>query len=287
MQTSTGNYVAWGFASKNCQMGGYGGHQVLGFRNLDDLSARMAPYTFRATRDVLELPDAQHVDVPVRLPDDAMRVYRDVRDELVADLASGVLTVSNSLARLLRLAQVASGYLPAIGADGHPDRDGRVERLHTEKRDALRELLESCDPGEPWVAFCRFHHDLDQVAEAARLAGRPSMELSGRRKELGDWREACRAGRGPVLAAQIQSGGIGISLVEAAFCAYVSVGYSLAEFQQSLARIHGPEQERPVAYYHIVARGTVDVDIRRALDRRADVLGFVAAELVRAKENAA
>jgi hypothetical protein len=84
-----------------------------------------------------------------------------------------------------------------------------------------------------------------------------------------------------VLAAQIQSGSEGLDMTEAAFCAYMSLGYSLFEYEQSRARIHGPDQTRPVAYYHIVARGTVDVTIRRALRRRADVLAYVAEELVR------
>jgi SNF2-related domain len=261
--------------------GGYAGHQVVGYRNLDDLSSRMAPYTFRVTRDVLELPDAQHVDVPIVLPPAARRVYNDLRDEGVAELVSGRLTIANSLAMLTRLAQVASGYLPA--ADG----SGEVEELHREKRAALHDLLESCDPSEPWVVFARFHHDLDSIIAAASDARRPVHELSGRRKELDAWRADCRAGRGPVLAAQIQSGGIGISLVEAAFCAYYSVGYSLSEWQQSLARVHGPEQTRPVAYYHLVARGTVDVLIRRAIEKRADVVRYVAESLVAAQRGEA
>lgn len=261
------------FRERYAQMGGFGGYQVLRYQNLDELAERMAPYVFRATRDVLDLPSAQHVEVPVSLPSSAMKVYRDLRDEAVAEIKSGTLTVTNALAKLTRLAQVASGHLPA--ADG----SARPEIIHEEKQSALADLLNSCDPTEPWVVFGRFHHDLDVAARASKTAGRNFYELSGRKKELDTWRKACARGEGAVLVAQIQSGGIGISLVEAAFCAYLSVGYSLAEYEQSLARIHGPEQARPVAYYHLVARGTVDVLIRRALEKRADVLKEVTGAL--------
>ncbi len=261
------------FRDAHAVMGGYGGHQVLGYRNLDELARRMAPYTLTVTRDVLDLPPAQHIDVTVELPAAAMATYLLLRDEAVAELRSGTLVAANALAKLTRLAQLTSGSLPA------QDGSGRLEQLHDAKGSALRELLESCDPSEPWVVFGRFHQDLDTARRAAEAAGRPAFELSGRVKQLPEWRSAAGCRRGPVLCAQIASGGIGIDLAEAAFCAYLSCGFSLAEWEQSLARVHGPTQTRPVAYYHVVARGTVDAHIRRALGKRAEVLEFVSLAL--------
>lgn len=260
------------FRDRYAVMGGFGGHQVLSYRNLEELASRMRPYTFKATRDVLDLPPSQDIEIKIDIGPSAMRVYRDLRDECVAELRSGTLTVEHALSRLVRLAEVASGYLPA--ADG----SGSKEVLHEEKVGALVDLFESSDPGEPWVAFGRFTHDVASVQQAAKRAGRPFFQLTGRANELDEWKR-CRE-RGPVLGAQIQAGGIGVDMTEAALCAYVSVGYSLTEYEQSRARIHGPDQKRPVAYYHLVATGTVDVAIRKALARRADVLRFVTDQLV-------
>ena len=49
----------------------------------------------------------------------------------------------------------------------------------------------------------------------------------------------------------------------------------MGDYDQSRARIHRPGQTRPVTYYHFVARGTVDVKIRRALANKRKVVDEV------------
>ena len=98
-------------------------------------------------------------------------------------------------------------------------------------------------------------------------AVRTARELSGSRHELEEWQD----GAGQVLAVQIQAGGLGVDLTRAAYCIYYSLGFSLSEYEQSLARVHRPGQTRPVAYYHLIAEHTVD---RREMNQRADDRGL-------------
>lgn len=264
------------FRDQYALMGGFGGHQVLSYKNLDDLAARMRVYTFKTSRDVLNLLPPEDIDVEVQMPPAAMKIYADMRDECVAELQSGTLTVGNSLAKLMRLAQISSGFLPHALLQ-----DGKKEIIHTAKQEALIDLLESCDDQEPWVVFGRFHHDIDVAKHSASKTGRPFFELSGRHHQLDEWKAACRSGKGAVLGAQTQAGGIGVDMTDARYCAYLSKGYSLVDYEQSRTRIHGPDQTRSVSYYHIDVKASVDKIIRRALNKRADVLAFVAAELVK------
>ena len=121
------------------------------------------------------------------------------------------------------------------------------------------------------VVFCRFHRDLDAVNRIADEAGRRSLELSGRMDELKRW----QAGEVPVLAVQIDSGGLGIDLTRARYAIYYSLGFSLGSYEQSLARVHRPGQTRPVEYIHLLAEGTVDEKVMAALSNRADVVNSV------------
>ena len=78
-----------------------------------------------------------------------------------------------------------------------------------------------------------------------------------------------------MLAVQIQAGGLGLDLTKARYCVYYSPGFGLGEYLQSMARLHRPGQTRPVQYIHLIAAGTVDELVVRALDRKEDLIDRV------------
>ena len=61
----------------------------------------------------------------------------------------------------------------------------------------------------------------------------------------------------------------------ARYTIYYSLGYSLADYQQSRARTLRPGQDRPVRYIHILAADTVDEDISMALERKENLIETV------------
>ena len=257
------------FRARYAVMGGFKGYEVKGYQRKEELQERMAIMTHRVRKDeVLDLPDIMHEELTVDLTPGTSRVYKQMETDYVADVESGVVTASNVLSRLLRLQQIASGFLPV--------EDKPVERLGTEKSDALADLLEDLPADEPIVVFCRFKDDLREIHRVADQVGRQSHELSGGRRELEEWQEASS---GEVLAVQIQAGGVGVDMTRARYCAYYSLGFSLGDYEQSLARIHRSGQDRKCTYYHIVARGTVDRQVYGALRDKANVIDSVTAAL--------
>ena len=252
------------FKHKYAHWGGYQGYKLLRYINGDELRDRMASIAIVVDRSVLDLPDSHHITTYVDLNGATRRAYTAMRDDFVATLASGeTVTAMNALVKLLRLQQITSGYLV--------DDNGQDSTLGTDKQESLVELLDSLAADEPVAVFVRFKHDLAAVHAAAATAGRTSLEVSGARDELQAW----QGGEATVLAVQIQSGGEGIDLTRAAYCVYYSIGYSLGDYEQSLARVHRPGQTRPVTYYHFVAPDTVDVAVYEALDARRDVIQHV------------
>jgi SNF2 family DNA or RNA helicase len=133
------------------------------------------------------------------------------------------------------------------------------------------------------VVFCRFRSDLDDVAAAARELGREYAEVSGERKDLERW----QAGDAAILGVQMQSGGVGIDCSRAAYAFYYSLGYSLGDYEQSLARLRRPGQTRCVRYYHLVCQGTVDEQVYAALRERRNVVDAVLQKLSPRKERVA
>lgn len=255
------------FRQKYAVMGGFQKKQVTGFQHLDELEALMRTITFRVAKDVLDLPPETHITYECDLSAEALRVYRDLEEDFVADVRQGRITAANAMVKLLRLQQVAGGWAKTD--------DGQLHRVDSAKQKLLADTLEDIGPKEPVVVFCRFHADLDAVHEAAQQAGLTSLELSGRRDELKRWQQ----GEAQVLAVQISAGGVGVDLTRARYAIYFSLSFSLGEYDQALSRVHRPGQTRPVEHIHLVARNTVDRKIMRALEARAEVVEAVLAEI--------
>jgi SNF2 family DNA or RNA helicase len=252
--------------------------KVKKWRNQDELAAKLDAHSWRVTADeVLDLPEAIHDTLPVPLSPATMRFYRQLEKEMTAEIAAGTVTVSNALTKLLRLQQATGGYarteeLGTVLIDGTPT-----------KRQVLEDRLDDLASPEPVVVFCRFRSDLDDVQAAARTLGREYAEVSGDRKDLERW----QAGNATILGVQIQSGGVGIDLSRAAYAFYYSLGFSLGDYEQSLARLRRPGQTRCVRYYHLVAPGTVDEQVYAALRERRSVIDAVLKNLSPRKESVA
>jgi SNF2 family DNA or RNA helicase len=255
------------FRQKYAVMGGFQRKQVTGFQHLDELEALMRTITFRLSKDVLDLPPETHMTYVCELSPEALRVYRDLEEDFIAEVRDGRVTAANAMVKLLRLQQVAGGWVKTD--------DGQYRRVDSAKQNLLADTFEDIGAGEPVVVFCRFHADLNAVHEAAKTAGFQSLELSGRRDELKRW----QSGEAQVLAVQISAGGVGVDLTRARYSIYYSLSFSLGEYDQALSRVHRPGQTLPVEHIHLVARNTVDRKIMRALEKRAEVVEAVLAEI--------
>ena len=261
------------FRGEFATMGGFQDKQVVAHRNLDKLAGMMDRITFSCkAADVLDLPPTQDIEHPVELSTKEYRAYLEMEGDFVAWLeeAGENIVASNALAKIIRLQQITSGYLPIPSSDF-----GQVEQIGTSKADALRDLLEGID--EPAAVFCKFRHDLATVQRIAESLGRKYCEVSGTRKDIdtGRWTED----QGDIAGIQIQAGGLGIDLTRARYGIYYSPSHSLGDYLQSRARLHRPGQDRPVTFIQLVGQQTIDEAIYKALAKKEKVIESVIKEL--------
>ncbi len=255
------------FRQRFAVMGGYQNKQIVGFQRQDELQQLMSRITFRVGKEVLDLPPETSVVYYCELTGEAARIYRDLDKHFVAGVREGTITAQNAMVKVLRLVQVTGGCAPTD--------DGVEVRIDSAKLRLLADTLEDIGNEEPVAAFCWFRADMDGVHETCEKLGLRSLELSGRRDQLKRWQE----GEAQVLAVQIQAGGEGVDLTRARYAIFYSVGYQLAKYEQAKARIHRPGQTRPVQHIHLVARNTVDVKIMLAMERRAQIIETILAEI--------
>ena len=244
---------------------------VVGWKNLPQAHAKIAATTHRVrSEDVLDLPPIQFLDIEVDLSPAEAALYREVERDFCAVCEAGTVTPANALVQLLRLQQICGGWVRF-------DEREAAEKIapHTSKEQRLVDMLEDLPSDEPVVVFCRFRSDIASALAACQATGRSASELSGSANDLAAW----QAGETSVLVAQIQSGGIGIDLTRASYAVFASLGYSLAEYEQAVARLHRPGQTKRTLIYHLIAtaggRATVDGRVYKCLRERKEVVNGI------------
>jgi len=240
--------------------------KVVGYQREEEMNALIYSRAHRVMkRDVLDLPPVMHEQRTCQLSSKAQRIYTELETEFVAwiEEQGDKVTVTNVLTKLLRLGQITGGFLQMDS--------GESEIVCNNKISLLEDIFEDLPPNEPVVVFARFTNEIQRVKQLAEKMKRSTAELSGQMNQLKEWQK----GQFNILATQIRAGGVGIDLTRAHYCVYFSTGYSLGDYEQSLARQDRPGQIENVIYYHLLAEKTVDIDVYNSLSKKKEIVEYV------------
>lgn len=256
------------FSNHYAYVGGQSGHQVLGYKNLDELAKKMATCSVQvATDDVIELPDAVHIDRYADLEHSVAKAYAELERDFVLSIMDQESVVDNTLVKMLRMQQLTSGFVPVFD-ENTGKATGEALRVSTAKLDLFMDVVEAQPADHPGVVFCKFVYDIEQIHEALNKAGYSTAELSGRKREVDVW----RAGKAQILVVQMQSGSEGIDLTLARWVVYFSKVHGYGTYEQSLARVRRPGQVHKTTFTHLLIRGTIDVMMEEALATKGETL---------------
>lgn len=257
------------FRAEYAVMGGPTKDWIVGYKNAEKLAARMGTFSvIGKTSDVIDLPETQDLwRWGAFAPAEAAAYRRLERDSFVELASEASVDAANALVLALRLQQLTAGMIPTA--------EGPLRVFGTPKREMLHDYIEALPQAEAVVVFTRFKNEIQIVADAATKLERPWFRLDGEQHQLAEWKESAQAGRGPLLACNIRSGGAGVSMTDARYAVYLSTGFSLGDYMQSRARLHRPGQARHVVYCHIGVDGTIDRTVSEALAKRQDLVEAV------------
>lgn len=260
----------YAYRNRYCLLGGFGGKQVIGAKNEDELSNRMYSIAYRVTKaEALDLPPETFLYRKVELSPKERKLYDEMRRNAYIELsAEQEVSATTVLTKLLRLQQIAGGFIKADGEE-------RVQQIGTSKMDALEDILEDYVLGEgrQLVIFARFIPEIDGICELLQKKGISYHRITGdvALDERGQRVSEFQSGQKQCFVAQIQTAGLGITLHAASAAVFYSVGYNLADYQQALARIHRKGQTQPCTYIILQGANTVDQKVMEALEKKSDV----------------
>lgn len=203
------------------------------------------------TTDHLQLPELTVTTMSVVLEPKERRVYEQLKSDLVLDLDGATIDAANAAALSGKLLQLASGAIYTS--------DGQWTAAHDRKLDALEDLVEAAN-GSPLLAAYWFAHDRERIT--ARFPQARELKTSA---EIEAWN------KGEITLGLIHpaSAGHGLNLQSGGhLLVWFSLTWSLELYQQTNARLYRQGQLEPVTITHLVAEGTLDEAVLKALDTK-------------------
>ncbi len=131
--------------------------QIIGFKNLDELTNKIDMFSFRVLKkDCLDLPDKIYTARYVGMTSEQFKMYEDVRRHAMVLLDDGELVTAPAvITQMLRLQQIMSGHLKTD--------DGEMLYFPSKRMDALTEIMDEHD-GKA-IIWSRFRYDIQQITQ--------------------------------------------------------------------------------------------------------------------------
>ena len=243
-------HAFYSFKKHHCIMGGFGGYEILGYKNLDELEEQLNSIMLRRRKDdVLDLPEKTYIDEYVELSAKQKQIY----DEVTADIKMNIDQIKiapNPLASLIRMRQ-ATGYTGILSS--------KVKE--SAKLDRMEELVEEAvQNGKKVVIFSNWTQMTNPIYD--RLSKNyKGLVITGETKD--DLRQDYVNQFQTDKSIQFMVGtsgamGTGITLTAGTVVIFLDHPWNRALYDQCVDRCHRVGQKNNITIYNIMAKGTID-----------------------------
>ena len=256
------SHAFYSFKQHYCVMGGYGGYEIVGYKNLDQLTAQVREIMLRRLKsEVLDLPEKIYVDDIVEMDGRQAVMYKEVEAGLKADYINGDIDLTNPLSALIRLRQT-TGY-PGILSD---------EITESAKLDRMEELVENCTSNDEKVLiFSNWTQMTDAICNKLKSEGHKVGVITGEtpdssRQEIVDVFQ--NSSDLKVLVGTIGAMGTGLTLTAATTVIFLDEPWNKALFDQAVDRAHRIGQKNNITIYSIMCKDTIDERIHNLIYKK-------------------
>lgn len=214
------------------------------YRRISDITISMKG------SDYLKLPELIINKVEVKLSDKEAKILDTMKKELIAQVGEEEISAVNAAALSNKLLQMANG---AVYGD-----EGEVVYIHDRKLDALEDLIEAAN-GKPVLIAYWFKHDLERIKRRFPVAKLDTPQ------SIKAWND------GDIALAAIHpaSAGHGLNLQSGgSTLIWFGLTWSLELYQQTNARLWRQGQKDTVVIHHLLAKGTMDEQVMKALIKK-------------------
>ena len=264
------SYYMW--CKQFCIYGGYGDHQIIGYKNIPKLKSMLQHNMIRRTKGD-DLPPKIYIDEYVENTSYQTRIYNEISASLRKD-AYKTLSIQNPQVKLLRLRQVNGS--PELVDDTLPIDKEYIKKNAKYKR--LFEILEDIhERGEKVVIFSNWVKSLrtlytfvKQMYKVCCFTGTMEDYVREQHKRVFQTNPEYT-----ILLGTIGAAGTTHTFTAANNVIFLDEPWNATEKEQAIDRCHRLGTSKPVNIYTLMSKDTVDERVHKLLYNKAAIANYI------------
>ena len=252
------------FKQHYCVFGGFGGYQIVAYRNLDQLKQQFDDIMLRRLKkDVLDLPDKIYIDEYVEMTPKQTKIYREVKAEIKENIDM-VVNAINPLAEMIRLRQ-ATDYTGILSST--IQESAKLDRLE-ELLDEITANNEKAIIFSNWTSVTNPVFDRLKKYNPAIITGETKDRVEQQDKFMND--DSCK-----IIVGTIGAMGTGLTLTAATNVIFLDEPWNMAIKSQAEDRAHRIGTKSNVNIITLMCKDTIDERIHELVQKKgalADLL---------------
>lgn len=264
----TGNEYSsfYNFQSQYCIFGGFGGNQIVGYKNLNMLKEEIDNCSLRRTKDLLDLPTKTVINEYVELNDSHMDFYNDVVNGVKEECDKIELKTNNVLALTTRLRQAS--ILPSILTSNNI-KSSKIERCV----DLIYQLVSQKEKvvimstfKEPIIELSKQISDLKPLI---CIGDTKSSDIENNKELFQEDNEHM------IMLCTWEKMGTGHTLNRASYMIFLDTPWTFGVFDQACDRIHRIGSKKPVFIYNLIGLNTIDEKVAELLEKKKAISDYL------------
>jgi hypothetical protein len=267
-----------------CIMGGYGNHEILGYKNIPLLKDMLQGNMIRRMKsEVLDLPPKIYYNEYVENTPTQQQLYQDIVDELYSQ-KDEILESINPLAAMLRLRQV-NGSPELVDSsipldDKYIHKNAKLARL-LELIDDVVERDEKVIVFSNWVEPLRtIYKYLSKKHKTCCYTGTMSEADREKHKQV-----FIKNPNYKVMLGTIGAMGVSLTLTVATNVIFYDDCWTPADKEQAEDRANRIGSTEPLKVYTIMSKGTIDERVRQILEQKKGIASYIVDDQIDLKQH--
>lgn len=247
------------FKNLYCEMGGFGGYEIIGYKNLEQLENSLNKNMLRRRKEeVLNLPPKIYTDELLDMDSSQDKLYRDVTNQIIEDI-DRIMLLPNPLTKLVRLRQVTSN--PNILSS---------KNITNVKYDRILDILESTT--DKVIIFSNWVQVINPLyIKLSNLGYNPAYVIGKSKESMEEidkfqTDKSCRVilGTTPAL-------GTGHTLTTASTVIFIDEPWNQATKSQAEDRAHRIGTKSTVNIITLICKDTIDEKIHQIIKDKGEL----------------